>query len=76
MSKSKAALLTAYGLLAATAIPQERDFELTNPYADLPPLRYTGGDTRKAYKKEQLTNKQQKSRAAAKRAKKARKRNR
>lgn len=77
MSKSKAALLAAYGLLAATAIPQEREvWELTNHYADLPPIRYTGGDTRKAYKKEQLTNKQQKKRAAAKRAKKARKRNR
>lgn len=77
MSSKKAALLAAYGLLAATAIPQEREvYELTNPYADLPQLRYTGGDTRKAYKKERLTNKQQKKRDAAKRAKKARKRNR
>jgi hypothetical protein len=76
MSKSKAALLAAYGLLAATAIPREREvYELTNPYADLPPLRYTGGDT-KIQRKSQLTNKQQKARAAAKRAKKAKKRNR
>ena len=76
MSKSKAVLLAAYGILSATATQGQGMYELTNPYADLPPLRYTGGDTRKDYKKEQLTNKQQKSRAAAKRAKKARKRNR
>jgi hypothetical protein len=75
MSSKKAALLAAYGMLAATAIPQEREvYELENPYADLPPLQYTGGD--KIERKTQLTNKQQKKRAAAKRAKKARKKNR
>lgn len=75
MSRNKAALLAAYGLLAATAIPQEREvYILENPYADLPPLRYTGDD--KVARKSQLTNKQQKARAAAKRAKKSRKRNR
>ena len=43
MSKSKAALLAAYGMLAATAQQEQKDFlEFTNPYAGLPELRYSG----------------------------------
>lgn len=74
MGGIKPSLLIAYGLLAATAIPQEREvYELTNPYSDLPPIRYNGRD--KVERKTQLTNKQKKARAANKRAKKSRKRN-
>lgn len=47
---------------------------LYNPYSDLLPDRYFGGD--KCYRKTNLTNKQRKAREANKRAKKARKRNR
>ena len=76
MSRSKAALLAAYGMLAATASQEQKDFlEFTNPYAGLPELRYSGSES-KSYKKSQLTNKQKKVRAANKRAKQSRKRNR
>lgn len=76
MSKDRSALLAAYGMLAATASQEQKDFyEFTNPYAGLPELRYSGGGN-KVYKKEPLTNKQKKSRDAAKRAKKSRKKNR
>jgi len=77
MSSKKAALLASYGMLAATAIPHVKEvFEISNPYADLPQLRYHGGESNQRVKKTHLTNKQQKKRAAAKRAKKARKKNR
>ena len=75
MSKSKAALLAAYGMLAATAQEQKDFLEYTNPYAGLPELRYNDSES-KGYKKSQLTNKQKKKRAASKRAKQSRKRNR
>ena len=73
MSKSKVALLAA--LLAATAQEQKDFLEYTNPYAGLPELRYNDSES-KGYKKSQLTNKQKKKRAASKRAKQSRKRNR
>lgn len=44
-----------------------------NPYEDLPEMSYLGSNPRR---KSQLTKKQKKSRAASKRAKKSRKRNR
>ena len=76
MSRSKAAMLAAYGMLAATAQQEQKDFlEFTNPYAKLPELRYSGSES-KSYKKSQLTNKQKKKRDAAKRAKQSRKRSR
>ena len=53
MSKSKVALLAAYGMLAATAQQEQKDFlEFTNPYAELPELRYSGSES-KSYKKSQ-----------------------
>jgi hypothetical protein len=75
MNNKKAALLT--GLLAATMAEQERKdyFEFTNPYDGLDGLTYSGSG-QKSYSKSQMTNKQKKSRAASKRAKKARKRGR
>ena len=76
MSKSKVALLAAYGMLAATAQQEQKDFlEFTNSYDGLPELKYSDSE-RKSYKKSQLTNKQKKKRAANKRAKQSRKRNR
>ena len=76
MRKSKAAMLATFGMLAATASQEQKDFlEFTNPYAGLPELRYSGSES-KSYKKSQLTNKQKKARAANKRAKQSRKRNR
>lgn len=47
--------------------------DYTNPYADLPEMRYSGS---KPSRKSPLTKKQRKSRAASKRAKQARKRGR
>jgi hypothetical protein len=60
----KAALMLG---LAATMI------DYTNPYADLPEMRYSGS---KPSRKSPLTKKQKKARAASKRAKQARKRGR
>ena len=53
--------------LAATMI------DYTNPYADLPEMRYSGS---KPSRKSPLTKKQKKARDASKRAKQARKRGR
>jgi hypothetical protein len=64
MSKTKVALML--GLAAAM-------MDYTNPYADLPEMRYSGS---KPSRKSPMTNKQKKSRAASKRAKQARKRGR
>lgn len=64
MSMKKAALML--GLAA-------KMMDYTNPYADLPEMRYFGS---KPSRKKQLTKKQKKARAAAKRAKQAHKRNR
>ena len=47
--------------------------DYTNPYADLPEMRYSGS---KPIRKSPLTKKQKKARAASKRAKQARKRGR
>ena len=60
----KAALMLG---LAATMM------DYTNPYADLPEMRYSGS---KPSRKTPLTKKQKKARAASKRAKQARKRGR
>lgn len=69
-------MLAAYGMLAATAQQEQKDvFEVINPYAGLPELRCSGSES-KSYKKLQLTNKQKKKRAANKRAKQSRNRNR
>ena len=76
MTRSKASFLAAYGLLAAAAQQEQKDvLKFTNPYAGLPELRYNGSKS-ESYKKSQLTNKQKKKRAAGKRAKQSRKRNR
>lgn len=64
MSMKKAALMLG---LAATMM------DYTNPYADLPEMKYSGS---KPSRKSPMTNKQKKARAASKRAKKARKRGR
>ena len=64
MSMKKAALMLG---LAATMM------DYTNPYADLPEMRYSGS---KPSRKSPLTKKQKKARAASKRAKQARKRGR
>ena len=64
MSMKKAALMLG---LAATMM------DYTNPYADLPEMRYSGS---KPIRKSPLTKKQKKARAASKRAKQARKRGR
>ena len=64
MSMKKAALMLG---LAATMM------DYTNPYADLPEMRYSGS---KPSRKTPLTKKQKKARAASKRAKQARKRGR
>jgi len=64
MSMKKAALMLG---LAATMM------DYNNPYADLPEIRYSGS---KPSSKSPLTKKQKKARAASKRAKHARKRNR
>ena len=64
MSMKKAALMLG---LAATMM------DYTNPYADLPEMRYSGS---KPNRKSPLTKKQKKARAASKRAKQARKRGR
>jgi hypothetical protein len=47
--------------------------DYTNPYADLPEMKYSG---LKPNRKSPMTNKQKKARAASKRAKQARKRGR
>lgn len=78
MSKNKAALLlAAYGIFGCSVSQERKEiYEITNPYAGLPELRYSGRESSKAYKKKvQLTNKQKKARAKAKRAKHSRKRN-
>lgn len=76
MSRNKASFLAVYGLLAAAAQQEQKDvLKFTNPYAGLSELRYSGSES-KSYKKSQLTNKQKKKRAAGKRAKQSRKRNR
>jgi hypothetical protein len=74
-SKKKAALL---GLMAAAMASEEKNdyLKFENPYADLPEPYIDGSDTPRTYKKTQLTNKQKKKRATAKRAKKARKKHR
>jgi hypothetical protein len=64
MSMKKAALMLG---LAATMM------DYTNPYANLPEMRYSGA---KPSRKSPMTNKQKKARAAYKRAKQARKRGR
>jgi hypothetical protein len=64
MIMKKAALMLG---LAATMM------DYTNPYADLPEMRYSGS---KPSRKTQPTKKQKKARAASKSAKKARKRGR
>lgn len=74
-NNKKAAILT--GLLAATLAEQESKafYQYTNPYAGLSELIYSGSG-QKGYSKTPLTKKQKKSRAASKRAKKARKHSR
>lgn len=64
MSIKKAALMLG---LAATMM------DYTNPYADLPKMRYSGS---KPSRKSPLTKKQKKARAAAKSARKARRKQR
>ena len=49
--------------------------KLENPYSDLLEL-HVGSDTSRPYRKTGLNNKQKKKRAAAKRARKARRKNR
>jgi hypothetical protein len=77
MTKSKTGAILA-GLLAAT-IDQTREkdsyLQFTNPYAGFPKMSYSG-NARRVRPKAELTNKQRKSRAKAKNAKQARKRNR
>jgi hypothetical protein len=75
MKNKGAAFLT--GILSATMVDTERKdlYEITNPYAGFDGLTYRGSG-QKGYSKTPLTNKQKKARAKAKRAKKARSRNR
>jgi hypothetical protein len=75
MSNKKVALLA--GMLSATMAEQERKdyYEFTNPYARLDGLTYSGSG-QKSYSKSPMTNKQKKSRAAAKSARKARRKQR
>lgn len=49
--------------------------EITNTYSEMPPISYDSGKSR-TYVKTELTPKQRKARAATKRAKKARRKNR
>ena len=74
-TKNKAALL---GLMAAAMASEEKNeyFKFENPYADLPEPYIGGSDTPRPHKKTELNNKQKKKRAAAKRAKQARKKQR
>jgi hypothetical protein len=74
MSNKKAAILA--GMLAATMAEEERKsyFKYTNPYAGLEELTYVGTG-QNGYSKSPLSKKQKKARAASKRAKKSRKRN-
>lgn len=76
--KNTALLLAAYGMFGLSANQEQKEiYKITNPYAELPELRYRGIESNRAYKsKLQLTNKQKKARAKAKRAKQSRKRNR
>jgi len=68
----KAALLA--GLYAGAGMTYRNINEITNPYDGLPEMRYNGN--KYPEHKAQLTKKQKKARAAAKRAKQARKRGR
>jgi len=70
MSRNKESLLA--GIYAAASISAMS--EITNPYDGFPEVRYNGN--KQPARKPQLTKKQRKSRAASKRAKKARKRGR
>jgi hypothetical protein len=74
--QNKAALLGA--ILAATVAEQEKEsfMKFENPYAGLEGLTYSSGNGQRSFKKAKLSNKQKKRRAANKKAKKARKRNR
>lgn len=74
--KNKAALLGA--ILAATVAEQEKEsfLKFENSYAGLEGLTYSSGNGQRNFKKTPLSKKQQKRRAANKRAKQSRKRNR
>jgi len=68
MSKKSALIAGLYAASAMTAYS-----EITNPYDGLPELQYNGSVI---HRKSNLTKKQKKARAKAKRAKQARKKNR
>lgn len=74
--KNKAARLAL--LLAATMEEQDKTIlRFENPYARIDPLTsYSGDTTYRPFKKAPLSKQQMKRRAANKKAKKARKRNR
>ena len=76
MNNKKAAILGA--ILASTVAEQEKEsfMKFENPYAGIEGLTYSSGNGQRVFKKTPLSNKQQKRRAANKRAKKSRKRNR
>lgn len=74
--KNQAALLGA--ILAATVSEQEKEhfMKFERHHFDMPTINYSSGIGQRPFKKLPLSKQQQKRRAANKRAKKARKRNR
>jgi hypothetical protein len=69
----KKALITSFMAIALAGEKKHDSFEIQNPYSSLPAVKYNGIV---ADKRSPLNKKQSKSRAAAKRAKKARRKNR
>ena len=74
--KNEAALLGA--ILAATVAEQEKEhfLKFESNHFDMPTLNYSSGIGERPFKKTPLSKQQQKRRAANKRAKQSRKRNR